>query len=174
VASASDRLFHQHGILNRGLFVPELHAALDASARIAAETGWDNLRTPHLFMGLLSAPDETMHTWAKVTGIAKLEDLLKQFETMFRLNVGPYITHLQLHREFCSDNFISLLRRSLLHAIQQGREQVKTFDLLVEIFQNPNSIVAECFRRTGISPQELIKSVHETEELLSNASEKST
>ena len=62
---------------------------------------------------------------------------------------------LLLNREFLSDNAICMLRDSDSRARDYGRDCVSPMDLLITIFNSPNSIVAECFARTGVTAARL-------------------
>jgi hypothetical protein len=83
--------------------------ALDESMRYARDTKWDSVRSPHLFMGLLAAPDAGVKNWGERLG-ADLPRLLDQFRELFLQEEGESDSFLVLHREFLSDNVIRLLR----------------------------------------------------------------
>ena len=56
--------------------------ALRESLAHARATNWDSVRTPHLFMGLLAAPDAGVRNWGERLG-ADLPRLLDQFRELF-------------------------------------------------------------------------------------------
>lgn len=126
--------------------------ALAESMRLARETRWDSLRSPHVFMGLLSAPDPAVREWGKRLG-ADLVKLLGQFQELFHQDGRPEL--LRLHREFLSDTVIRLLRQAYERARGSGRDQITPTDLLVSLFSVPRSIVAECFESIGVTAKEL-------------------
>ena len=74
-------------------------------------TNWDSVRTPHLFMGLLAAPDSGVFKWATKLG-ADLPGLLDQFRDLFHQANAEPVPPLLLNREFLSDNVIRLLREA--------------------------------------------------------------
>lgn len=122
--------------------------ALRESLSHARGTNWDSVRTPHLFMGLLAAPDTIVFNWATRLG-ADLVKLLDQFRDLFDQDGEP-VPPLLLNREFLSDNVIRVLRDAYTRAKECGRHQFTQMDLLITLFTVPNSIVAECFDRVGV------------------------
>src|SRR5437899_12587131 len=85
--------------------------ALREAIRYARSTCWDSVRSPHLFMGLLAAPDDGIHCWGDRLG-ADLPKLLDQFAELFHQEEGDGEQYLCLNREFFSDNVIRLLREA--------------------------------------------------------------
>ena len=69
-------------------------------------------------------------------------------------NAEP-VPPLLLNREFLSDNVIRLLRDAHGRACDGGRNCVTPMDLLITLFTTPNSIVAECFERIGVTAAKL-------------------
>lgn len=117
-------------------------------------TNWDSVRTPHLFMGLLAAPDSGVFKWATKLG-ADLPGLLDQFRDLFHQANAEPVPPLLLNREFLSDNVIRLLRDAHGRAGDCGRTSLTPMDLLITLFTTPNSIVAECFERIGVTAARL-------------------
>ncbi len=117
-------------------------------------TNWDSVRTPHLFMGLLAAPDSGVFKWATKLG-ADLPGLLEQFRELFHQPNAEPVPPLLLNREFLSDNVIRLLRDAHDRAEDCGRGHLSPMDLLITLFTTPNSIVAECFERIGVTAAKL-------------------
>lgn len=133
----------------------------EATARVLREslahtraTNWDSVRTPHLFMGLLAAPDSGVFKWASRLG-ADLPGLLDQFRDLFHQGNGEPVPPLLLNREFLSDNVIRLLRDAHVRACEYSRGHISPMDLLITLFTTPNSIVAECFERIGVTAAKL-------------------
>lgn len=117
-------------------------------------TNWDSVRTPHLFMGLLAAPDAGVFKWAGRLE-ADLPALLDQFRELFHQGNAEPVPPLLLNREFLSDNVIRLLRDAHGRASTYGRGVITPMDLLITLFTTPNSIVAECFERIGVTAAKL-------------------
>jgi ATP-dependent Clp protease ATP-binding subunit ClpA len=127
---------------------------LRESLRLARETRWDSLRSPHVFMGLLACPDLSVRNWGERLG-ADLPKLLDQFQELFHQEEGEREALLVLNREFLSDNVIRLLREAYNRASDYHRSRITPMDLLICLLTAPNSIVAECFERIGVTAAKL-------------------
>jgi ATP-dependent Clp protease ATP-binding subunit ClpA len=128
--------------------------ALRESLRLARETRWDSVRSPHIFMGLLAVPDAGVRNWGERLG-ADLPKLLGQFQELFHQEEGEEEALLVLNREFLSDNVIRLLRESFNRASDNRRARITSMDLLISLLTATNSIVAECFERIGVTAAKL-------------------
>lgn len=148
-----DDIFAANGRVRPDVADAATQRALRESLAHARATNWDSVRTPHLFMGLLAAPDPGVFNWANRLG-ADLGKLLDQFRDLFYQDADP-VPPLLLNREFLSDNVIRLLREAYHRALAGGRPAFTQMDLLVCLFAAPNGIVAECFERTGITAAHL-------------------
>jgi ATP-dependent Clp protease ATP-binding subunit ClpA len=151
---ALDDVFHPSGKVRLDVVEEAAGGALQESVRLAHDTKWDSIRSPHIFMGLLAAPDISVHDWGKRLG-ADLPKLLEQFRELFRQEEGDANAVLLLSREFLSDNVIRLLRDALNRAVEHQRKRITAMDLLISILTAPNSIVAECFERIGVTAAKL-------------------
>jgi ATP-dependent Clp protease ATP-binding subunit ClpA len=147
-------IFQPGGRLRTELFEAPTVRALDEALRCAGATFWDCVRTPHLFMGLLAVPDARVAAWAARIG-AEPPRLLEQFTDLFLQKDGEAGALLMLHREFLSDNVIRLLREAHNRSSEYRRFRVSPMDLLISLFTTPNSIVAECFERLGVTAARL-------------------
>lgn len=151
---AADDIFAPGGRLRPELLEDATAAALEAALRLARETRWDNLRSPHIFMGLLAEPDAAVRQWAKHLK-AELPTLLAEFQELFHQEEGDPEVVLLMHREFLSDNVLRLLREARARAADHGRTRISTIDLLISLLTVPNSIIAECFERVGYTAAKL-------------------
>ena len=149
-----DDIFLPDGHIRGELFAEATLAALHESVRSAGETRWDSLRSPHLFMGLLAVPDPGVRNWGERLG-ADLPRLLDQFRELFHQDDGEGGYCLRLHREFLSDNVLRVLREAYQRAADHQRDEVSPMDLLISLFTTPQSIVAECFERIGVTAAKL-------------------
>jgi ATP-dependent Clp protease ATP-binding subunit ClpA len=141
-------VFLANGLLNRDLYSQMTRQALEASLIHARETGWETLRSPHLFMGLMSKPDRTIREWSFQLG-ADLRRLLKQFKKMFRQEtIDPM--PVRLHREFLSGNAIDVLRTAYQRSLEMGHDQVCPADLLWAILSLDGCVLA-CFDESGVA-----------------------
>jgi len=146
-------IFQGNGRLRPEVVDDATERALRDSLGHARSTNWDSVRTPHLFMGLLGVPDIGVYQWANRLG-ADTTRLLDQFRELFFQESDP-VPPLLLTREFLSDNVIRVLREAHSRSKDFGRGQINTIDLLIILFSTPNSIVAECFERIGVTAARL-------------------
>jgi len=149
-----DDVFLPGGRLRLDLLTEAAVTTLKEAVRLARETRWDSLRSPHVFMGLLAAPDEGVRNWGERLR-ADLPRLLSQFQELFHQDEGEEEPVLALNREFFSDNVIRLLRQAHDRAVDHHRSQITPMDLLICLLTAANSIVAECFERIGVTAAKL-------------------
>src|SRR5438067_10096000 len=154
MSDREDDLFLPSGRLRPDVVDAATAHALRESLALTRATNWDSVRTPHLFMGLLAAPDSGVFKWAGRLG-ADLSGLLDQFRDLFQQDNAEPVPPLLLNREFLSDNVIRLLRDAHGRAADSDRGQITPMDLLITLFTTPNSIVAECFERIGVTAARL-------------------
>jgi ATP-dependent Clp protease ATP-binding subunit ClpA len=149
-----DDIFHPGGRLRLECFSEEALQALLESLRLARDTRWDSVRSPHVFMGLLAVPDASVKNWGERLQ-ADLSLLLGQFQELFHQEQGEEEAFLVLNREFLSDNVILLLRDAYNRALEHERGKVTPIDLLISLLTVPHSIVADCFERIGVTAARL-------------------
>jgi ATP-dependent Clp protease ATP-binding subunit ClpA len=140
--------------LRSDLLTESALTALRESLRLARETRWDSLRSPHVFMGLLADPDPSVRNWGDRLR-ADLPRLLEQFQELFHQEEGEAEPVLAMTREFFSDNVIRLLREAHSRAVDHSRSRITPMDLLISLLTASNSIVAECFERIGVTAAKL-------------------
>jgi ATP-dependent Clp protease ATP-binding subunit ClpA len=149
-----DDIFLPGGRLRPDLLTEGAAAAMKEALRLAGETRWDSVRSPHVFMGLLAVPDPSIVNWGERLQ-ADLSKLLGQFQELFHQEEGDEEALLVMNREFLSDNVIRLLREAQERARDHRRRQVTPMDLLISLLTASNSIVAECFERVGFTAAKL-------------------
>ncbi len=149
-----DDIFLPGGRLRLELLTQAAIDSLKEALRLARETRWDSVRSPHVFMGLLARPDVCVRLWGDRLG-ADLSRLLGQFQELFHQDEGEEEAVLALNREFLSDNVIRLLRDSIERAREHHRGQITCMDLLISLLTASNSIVADCFERIGVTAAKL-------------------
>jgi ATP-dependent Clp protease ATP-binding subunit ClpA len=149
-----DDIFQPGGRLRTDLLTEGARQAMEESVRLARETRWDSLRSPHVFMGLLAVPDASVCNWGERLQ-ADLSKLLGQFQELFHQEEGDCEAVLALNREFLSDNVIRLLREAHNRASDHRRTKITPMDLLISLLTASNSIVAECFERIGVTAAKL-------------------
>src|SRR5713226_8832960 len=113
-------VFLPGGGLREDLLTEDAVHAMRESLRLARETRWDSVRSPHVFMGLLAVPDACVNNWGERLQ-ADLHKLLGQFQELFHQEEGEEEAVLVLNREFLSDNVIRLLREAFNRANDHGR-----------------------------------------------------
>ena len=151
---APDDIFLPGGRLRLDLLTDPAVDVLNESVRLARDTRWDSVRSPHVFMGLLSVPDASVKNWGERLQ-ADLNKLLGQFQELFHQEEGDEENYLALNREFLSDNVIRLLREAFNRANDNHRRKITPMDLLISLLTASNSIVAECFERIGVTAAKL-------------------
>jgi ATP-dependent Clp protease ATP-binding subunit ClpA len=149
-----DDVFHPGGQLCPERLNEPTSRVLQEALRLARETRWDSVRSPHIFMGLLAKPDPCVHAWGERLG-ADLDKLLGQFQELFQQEDGVPEALLILNREFLSDNVIHVLREAWRRAVEHGRQCVTPMDLLITLLTASNSIVAKCFESVGVTAAKL-------------------
>ena len=149
-----DDIFMPGGRLRADLLSDGATTAIQEALRLAKETRWDSVRSPHVFMGLLAVPDPSVRNWGDRLQ-ADLDKLLNQFQELFHQEEGDKEALLIMNREFLSDNVIRLLRDAYSRARGNQRRQITPMDLLISLLTATNSIVAECFERIGVTAAKL-------------------
>jgi ATP-dependent Clp protease ATP-binding subunit ClpA len=147
-------IFMPGGRLRTDLLTEGATTALQEALRLAKETRWDSVRSPHVFMGLLASPDASVRNWGDRLQ-ADLSKLLNQFQELFHQEEGDEEALLIMNREFLSDNVIHLLRDAFSRARDHHRRQITPMDLLISLLTMSNSIVAQCFERIGVTAAKL-------------------
>jgi ATP-dependent Clp protease ATP-binding subunit ClpA len=149
-----DDIFLPGGRLRLELLTQSSVESLKEAIRLARETRWDSVRSPHVFMGLLARPDASVRIWGQRLQ-ADLPRLLSQFQELFHQEEGEEEAVLVLNREFLSDNVIRLLREAFHRSVEHHRGQVTPMDMLISLLTASNSIVADCFERIGVTAAKL-------------------
>lgn len=150
----ADDVFQPGGRLRPDLLSDPAARALREALRLARETRWDSVRSPHIFMGLLADPDVGVRKWVDQLR-TEPSALLGQFQELFHQDEGEKEAVLVLNREFLSDNVLRILRDAYQRASEHQRGTVTPMDLLISLLTASNSIVAECFERIGVTAAKL-------------------
>jgi ATP-dependent Clp protease ATP-binding subunit ClpA len=149
-----DDIFHPSGQVDPDCLSAAAAKVLHEALRMARDTRWDSLRSPHIFMGLLAVPDGGVRAWGERLG-ADLDELLGKFQELFHQEQGDRDSLLVLNREFLSDNVIKLLRAAWQRARDNHRAALTPMDLLITLLTASNSIVADCFENIGLTAAKL-------------------
>lgn len=147
-------VFAPNGFVRAELLEPAAEKALQRAVCWAADTRWDSVRTPHLFMGLLSAGDRRVFDWCRLIG-ADADSLLLQFGVLFTRTRDVKKPLVRLNREFFSENAIRVLRTAHERTRRYERDLIGVSDLLIALFAPNGSIVAGCFENAGLPSERL-------------------
>jgi ATP-dependent Clp protease ATP-binding subunit ClpA len=150
----AEDIFQPDGRLRLDLWTAPALDVLRASLEQARQTCWDSLRSPHIFMGLLAAPDAGVQNWGDRLE-SDLASILLQFQELFRQDPVEGEMVIALNREFLSDKVIHLFREAQQRSAYHQRSQITPMDLLISLLTAQNSIVAECFERIGVTAAKL-------------------
>ena len=66
--SPKDDIFSPSGQLRPDCITETASGVLRESLKLARDTNWDSVRSPHIFMGLLAVPDAGVHCWGQRLG----------------------------------------------------------------------------------------------------------
>ena len=116
------------------------------SPRPSAEVGWGRRRTGAGYKPAVVIESSPGNYQAVIT--------VPKLGSRHDRDIGNRLS-LLLNREFLSDNVIRILRDAYARAKDTGRLQMTQMDLLITLFTTPNSIVAECFERIGVTAARL-------------------
>ncbi len=103
-------LFHADGSLHRSRFTSGALAALEAAAEVACATGWEELRGPHVFLGLLQDQSGILCQSLRQIDVA-IEPLAEIVATGCRQSQAVGRTP-RLHREFLSDRALHIIQEA--------------------------------------------------------------
>ncbi len=146
-------IFAPNGWLRGEMFEPLAWKSIQRAVCWAADTRWDSVRTPHLFMGVLSVGDPHVFDWCRMIG-AGPDSLLLQFASLFSRGRDTKTPIVRANREFLSENAIRCLRVAAQRALRVERD-IRLVDLLVALFAPAGGIVAGCFADVGLPPDRL-------------------
>jgi len=145
--TTESEIFATNGWLKPDVLRPMALKAVQRAVCWAADTRWESVRTPHLFMGLLSVGDRHVSEWCRMIG-TDADSLLMQFATLFTHDRDAKTPIVRLNREFLSENALRVLRTAHKRAQRVGRN-IQIIDLLVALFSPAGGIVAGCFADVG-------------------------
>lgn len=141
-------IFLINGQVDSARFTSAAWKALEDGLLAGQQTNWETIRSPHIFMGLLSSQDRTVIEWGFQLG-ADLQRLQRQFRRLFKQDEQP-LAPLRLHREFLSQNTIEVLRAAAQRATEANRHRISAGDLLWAVLTHDGCVTA-CFVESGIA-----------------------
>ena len=131
------------------------NGVLKETLKLARETHWDSVRSPHVFMGLLAAPDAGVHDWGERLG-ADLPKLLGPVPRAVPpgrrrrprpADPEPRVPLRQRHPP--------PPRRLRPRRRPSARPRSRRWTCSSACSPRRNSIVAECFERIGVTAAKL-------------------
>jgi hypothetical protein len=155
-SGTSDDLMLPSGDLNRALFDEAARAALDEAALLAFRTYWADLRSPHLFLGILGRRNSRLAEHLTAQRLVDPHVLSSAFLSSLTNRVNAALRQPKLHREFLSENALFTLRAAHRRAQQAGRAMVAERDILASILDNESNIITTALRQAGVDPQRLL------------------
>ena len=146
-------LFMPNGYVTPELFTADAYAGLELTLKAAAETRWDTVRTPHIFMGLAARGDGLADVLFGKTRHS-VKDIYRAFSRAFMQRPGAE-GPLQLHREFFSDNVIRLLHRARARTAEHQETQISEKQLMMAILEDVDGIVVYTLSQIGLDAERL-------------------
>lgn len=148
-------LFHPSGYLDLDMFSTQARGALDMAAESALTTHWEEIRSPHIFLGLLQLPQSKLESRLRHKGVDPLK-----LADMFCQSVGklPRLTLKKplLHREMISDNAMRVLRQAHAAAGKAGHAVIEEGDLLGTILLDEKGFVNQWLKSCRLNPLDLL------------------
>ncbi|HEY8506422.1 MAG TPA: Clp protease N-terminal domain-containing protein [Gemmataceae bacterium] len=145
-------VFLPDGSLNRAAFDPLCVAALDLAAEWTAQTRWQEIRSPHLLLGVLQRPgnllaDELRRAGKSPARVAGL------FVRHFRRK-GPDVPKPPLAEKSFSPNARQILAQAHALAFGQAPPRIRETDI-VEVILSGDNAVTQALAAIGIDPASL-------------------
>ncbi len=144
------------GSLDRRVFEDSCMTALDAAAVLAWKTNWPDIRSPHLFLGILTREQSQLagHLRARTRLCpTSLANLLVQ-GLNGPINISRPVP--KLHQNLLSENALDLLRSSLRLAVQRGASIITESDLLETILADETNVITRTLIQAKIEPSSLL------------------
>ena len=129
-------VFLPNGTVDRDRFTPAAAEALDQAVGAARATRWDMVKSSHLVMGVLVAPDATISLWGLQAGLDRT-DIVCRFRDLLRLRGTPKPLA-RMHREFMSTPAIVALRTARERCDEHDRTRITPADLLWALLAQDN------------------------------------
>jgi ATP-dependent Clp protease ATP-binding subunit ClpA len=146
-------LFADDGELALAAFTPDCRSALGTASRLASEMGHEEIRSAHLFLGILTRPGSRLQPLIVRSGV-QMSVLREAFRRS--LSGGPAaLAPCRLHRDYLSKNALSAIRRASARAQQRGGHTVTELDLLTALLQRED-LVTRVLEEHHVEPAQLL------------------
>ncbi len=144
------------GDLHLTLFDADARLALNEAALIAYRTYWPDLRSPHVFLGILSRRNSRLAQHLNSLQLFPPNVLSSSLQAGLTQPVNASLRQPKLHREFLSENALLTLRTASGLAKQADRQTISERDILAAILQNDANIITSTLRNAQIDPARLL------------------
>ena len=144
------------GNLDRRLFDESCLKALDAATVLAWKTNWPDIRSPHLFLGILTREQSQLADHLRVRtrlSPTSLANLLVQ-GLNGPINISRPVP--KLHQKLLSENALEVLRSSQRRAVQRDAAGITECDLLEAILADESNIITRTLIQAEIEPRSLL------------------
>ncbi len=141
-------LFEKGGMLNTELFDDSCWKALKKAVEIATIMNWDDIRTPHVFLGILNRNGSILEK-----RISRLNLGFRLSDLFFKLFQKPHKEvrkRLLLRYNHISRNTLKLLWQAHRLAKASGRSLISEDDLLKAILLDEQNIVTQILKKNRI------------------------
>ncbi|MEK6262136.1 MAG: CHAT domain-containing protein [Planctomycetota bacterium] len=144
------------GDLDLALFDDDARRALNEAALIAYRTYWPDLRSPHLFLGMLGRRNSRLAQQLLALKLIDPDALSSSFQAALTKSVNASLRQPKLHREFLSENALLTLRTASGLTAQADRQTISERDILAAILRNDANFITTNLWNFGIDPASLL------------------
>lgn len=147
------KLFDENGYLRIDFFDKSSQNALKFASTIAQKMNWDDIRSLHVFMGILNNNQSSIG--AKVLMLPGCANLVSEIYNSFRKPKKKYDHNLELKEKMLSKNTIQLLERASLSRHSNIKVLVTEKDLFDATLSDPKGIVSLILQKKEVDPSSL-------------------
>lgn len=144
------------GNLDLSCFDADSQAALEESTLMAYRSYWADLRSPHVFLGMLNRRRSQLAKHLVAQRLIDPNVLATSFLTSLTNQVDASMRQPKLHREFLSENALLTLRTARDFAREHDRELISEHDILSSILANESNVITTTLRKAGVEPSRLL------------------
>lgn len=150
-----DPIFHRSGKLRSEVFDTATLLALRTAARITEQTQWQEIRSPHLFLGILCRPNSILAERVLHTEITTPE-VLKEILVSFLQQPGETQRTFSIEKASFSDNALSVFRSAAELAAQTDSNRILEDHILQTILDGDSHVISQIIAQLGISKDALL------------------
>lgn len=154
--SPRDDLLLPDGNLNLDWFDADSRAALEEATLMAYRSYWADLRSPHLFLGVLNRRRSRLAQHLIALQLVDPNPFATSLLASLTNRPDASIRQPKLHREFLSENALLTLRTARDIADREDRHAISETDILSAILGNESNAITATLRKAGLVPQSLM------------------